>query len=143
MLVDVYAKMDITEPPKRVVVEADVAAGPVATKGEAKLVTLDVGRELENNGVFAHAARPAEFAGGIFAVQVRVYSVGRVSAGDVGAVLGGVGDALDFFGRIVRIGIQEADDVGDVLVGEARVLFPQASRVEGILGGCAGEQSER
>lgn len=142
-LIDVYAKMDITEAPKRVVVEAYVAASPVATKGEAKLGTLDVGGELENNGMLAHAPSPAEFAGGIFAVQIRVYSVGRVSAGYVGAVLRRVGDALDFFGRIVRVGIQKADDVGDVLVGEARVLFSQASRVEGILGGCTGEQSDK
>lgn len=48
------------------------------------------------------------------------------------------GESGCFVAGVDRVGEEEADDVGNVLVGEARVLLAYPARVYDILGGCGG-----
>jgi hypothetical protein len=45
------------------------------------------------------------------------------------------GEPVDLSARTLRVGVQEAYYVGDIFVGEARVLLAESSWVKGGLGG--------
>ena len=74
-----------------------------------------------------------EAAGMVLVLVVRLDHVGLVLADDVRAVF--AGQTLDLSPRGVGMRVEDADDLGDVFVGEARVLLAYSAWVEDILGG--------
>lgn len=136
VLVDEYAEVDVTETPQGVVVEADVAPVGVAAKGEALQRVFDLGGQPQDErGAGPRAGGGhAKVAGMVLIGVVDIDVLGllaadnkrRALAGKTGCFVAGVG----------RVGEEEADDVGNVLVSEARVLLAYPPGVYDILGGC-------
>lgn len=64
--------------------------------------------------------------------MVRLDTLDLILADNIGRVL--VGEALDLCPRRLGVWVENAYDVGDVVVREARVLFAYTARVKDILG---------
>lgn len=142
VLVYVDAEVDIADALQGVVGEDDIAPGGVATKGEAGSIVLDLGGKAQDDGVVAMAAGVGvEVFGIVLEVVVGLDDVGVILSYDEGRAL--EGEALNLLARRLGGGVEDAEDVGDVIVGEARVLLVFATRVEDSLGRYRGGSSQR
>ena len=105
MLVNVDAKMDITQPPARVFGEGNVAAGRITAEGEAHSGIFEIRRQSQDNGVVADTSSSAEILGIVFEVEIGVDVVGRVTPNNELAIPGRLRQLVDLVARILGIGI--------------------------------------
>lgn len=133
VLVDIYAEVDVADALQGVVVEDNVAPRCVATKAIARGGVLDLGGQSQDQRIAAVGGEIGfEAARMVLELVVGLNSVDLILTNNVGRVL--LGKSLYLLSGGVGMRVEDADDVGDVFVGEARVLLPYAARVEDILG---------
>lgn len=141
VLIDVDAEVDIADALEGIVCKDDVASRRVTAKGEAEGMVLDRRGQAQEDGVVAMAGGVGfEAAGMVLEFVVGLYAIGLLLSYDEGRVL--ESQALDLLAGRVGVGVEDAEDVGDVIVGEARVLPVFTSRVEDGLGRCVEQVSK-
>lgn len=125
--------MDIANPAQGIVDKNNITPSTVSAKSESRRGALDGRRKPQNDGVVSVADRMRlEPARMVLQFIVRLDIIRLVLANNIRRVF--FGQSLDFFSCRLGVRVQDANDVRNVFVGEARVLLPYASRIEDILG---------
>ena len=132
--------MDIANPLHGIVEKDDIAPGGVAAKGETGGGVLDLRGQTQDDSIVAVTIWVRlEATGIVLELVVGLNAVRLIPADDVGRVF--LGQALDFLSSRVGVGVEDAYYVGDILIGEARVLLPFSPWIENILGRCRRSSS--